>query len=171
VKCGGSGAVFEAPALVACLDDVAVVSEAIEQRCGHLGIAKNARPFAECEIRRDDDRRAFVEAADGVEQELPAGLREGQITKFVEDDKVQTGEKVSEPSLAAGASFGLKTVDQVDGREESPTRSGADAASCDGDRQVRFAGTGRSRDILPGIRRPKDGFSTGSILGMVLASR
>ena len=31
-----SGAVLEAPAVVAGLDDVAVVSEAVEQRCGHL---------------------------------------------------------------------------------------------------------------------------------------
>ena len=87
-----SGAVLEAPALVTCLDDVAVMSEAIEQRRGHLGIAKYARPFAEGEICGDDDRGAFVEAADRVEQQLSTGLREGQIAEFVEDDEVKTGE-------------------------------------------------------------------------------
>jgi hypothetical protein len=71
-----------------------------------------------------------------VEQQLSAGLREGQIAEFVKDDEVETGEEVSKPSLSSGAPFGLETVDQVDCREESPTRSGANAASCDGDRQM-----------------------------------
>jgi hypothetical protein len=36
-----SGAVLEAPALVAGLDDVAVMGEAIEERRGHLRIAEH----------------------------------------------------------------------------------------------------------------------------------
>ena len=43
----GSGAVLEAPALVAGLDDLAVVGETIEQGGGHLGIAEDGRPLAE----------------------------------------------------------------------------------------------------------------------------
>jgi hypothetical protein len=43
VRPGGSGAVLEAPAVVAGLNDVAVVSKAIEQRCGHFGIAEHLR--------------------------------------------------------------------------------------------------------------------------------
>ncbi len=39
-----SGAVLEAPALVAGLDDLAVMCEPVEQRRGHLGVAgKHAR--------------------------------------------------------------------------------------------------------------------------------
>ena len=49
---------------------------------------KTARPFTEGEIRGDDDRGALVEPADEVEQELAAGLGEGQIAEFVEDDEV-----------------------------------------------------------------------------------
>src|ERR1700675_74646 len=45
-----SGAVFEPPAVVAGLDDVAMMRQAVEQRGRHLGVAKNTRPFAECEI-------------------------------------------------------------------------------------------------------------------------
>ena len=44
---------LEAPAVIAGLDDVAVVSEAIEQRGRHS--LKNARPFTGCEVRGDDD--------------------------------------------------------------------------------------------------------------------
>ena len=44
---------------VAGLDDVAVVGQAIEQRGGHLGVAEDARPFAEGEVGGDDDGGAF----------------------------------------------------------------------------------------------------------------
>src|SRR5258708_12434897 len=94
-----SGPVLEAPALVARLDDVAVVGETVEQCGGHLRIAEHARPFAEGKIGGDDDRGALVEAADGVEQQLPAGLGERQIAELVENDEVQTGELIRNPSL------------------------------------------------------------------------
>lgn len=56
-----SGAVFEAPAVIAGLDNVAVMGEPVEQRRGHLGIAKDARPFAEGEVGGDDlNRTGFV---------------------------------------------------------------------------------------------------------------
>src|ERR1700691_5981061 len=43
---------LEAPAVIAGFDDVAVVSEAIEQRSGHFGITEDAWPFAERARRR-----------------------------------------------------------------------------------------------------------------------
>ena len=58
---GGSGAVFEAPALVACLDDIAMMGETVEQCGRHLRIAEDAWPFTECEIGRDDDRGSLVD--------------------------------------------------------------------------------------------------------------
>ena len=57
----GSAAVFEAPAVVAGLDDVAMVGNAIEQRGGHLRVTKDGWPLAKGEVRRDDDRGALVE--------------------------------------------------------------------------------------------------------------
>jgi hypothetical protein len=69
--------VFEAPGLVAGLDDFAVMGEAVQQRGSHFGIAKDGRPFAEGEVRGDDDLGALVETADEVEQKLPARLGEG----------------------------------------------------------------------------------------------
>lgn len=36
---------FEAPAVVAGFDDVAMVGNAVEQRGGHLGVAKDGRPL------------------------------------------------------------------------------------------------------------------------------
>src|SRR6516165_9912262 len=47
---------FEAPAIVSSFDNVAVMSEAIEQRGRHLGVGEDAWPFAEGEIGGHDDR-------------------------------------------------------------------------------------------------------------------
>ena len=51
----------------------------VEKCGGHLGVAEDAGPFAECEVGGDDDRGALVEAADQMEEQLPSGLGEGQI--------------------------------------------------------------------------------------------
>jgi len=81
------------------LHDFAGMREAVETRGCHLGIhcpagvlysktmrgAKDARPFSERKIGRDDDGCAFVEFTYQMEQELPAGLREGQKAQFVEE--------------------------------------------------------------------------------------
>ena len=57
-------ATLESPAVVTGLDDLAMVGQPIEQRGGHLGVAEHARPFAESEVRGDDDRGTLVEPAD-----------------------------------------------------------------------------------------------------------
>ena len=77
------------PALVAGFDDVAVMRETVEQRGRHFWIAEDARPFAEREVRRDDDGSAFVEPADEMEQQLPAGLGKWQVAEFVENDDIE----------------------------------------------------------------------------------
>ena len=97
--CGGSGAVFEAPALVASLYDIAMMGETVEQCGRHLRIAKDAWPFTECKIGRDDDRGSLVEAADHVEQQLSSGLGEGQIAELVEDDEVEARQIIGERGL------------------------------------------------------------------------
>ena len=65
-------AALEAPAVVSGFDDIAVVGQAIEQRGRHLGVCKDAWPFAEGKIGSHDDRGALIEPADEVEQELAA---------------------------------------------------------------------------------------------------
>ena len=47
---GSSGAVLEAPAFVAGLDDVQATREAIEQGGGHLGVAEHRGPSAEARL-------------------------------------------------------------------------------------------------------------------------
>jgi hypothetical protein len=54
-----------------------------------------------------------------VEQQLPAGLREGEIAEFVEDHEVEAGEIIGKPSLAACSTLGLELIDEIDGGEEA----------------------------------------------------
>ena len=130
---GGSGAVLEAPALVAGLDDLAMMSETVEQGGGHLGVAEDGWPFAEGEVCGDDDRSALVEPAHEVEEQLPAGLSEGQIAEFVEDDEVAAYELICGAALASGAELGLEVVDQVDAVVAAAPGALADAGPRDGD--------------------------------------
>jgi hypothetical protein len=60
--CGG-GAGFEAEAVVAGFNDVAVMGETIEHGGCHLGVAEDASPFAEAQIGGDDDGGLLVELA------------------------------------------------------------------------------------------------------------
>ncbi len=89
-----------------------MMGEAVEQCGRHLRIAKDARPFTECKIGRDDDRGSLVEAADHVEQQLSSGLGEGQIAELVEDDEVEARQIIGEPALAASSTFSLEPVDK-----------------------------------------------------------
>ena len=66
-----SAAVFEAPGVVAGLDDIAVVGQPIEHGGRHLGVAKDLGPIGEGEIGGDQQRGVFVKLADQVEQQLP----------------------------------------------------------------------------------------------------
>src|SRR3546814_16571951 len=75
---------FEAPGGVARLEDIAVVGDAVEQRRGHFGVAEHGRPFAEGEVRGDDDAGPLIKLADEVEQQLPSRAGERQITELVE---------------------------------------------------------------------------------------
>ena len=53
------------------------------------------------QVGRHDNRGLLVEATDHVEQELPAGLSERQITEFVKNDKVLATEIVGDAALTA----------------------------------------------------------------------
>lgn len=63
-------AAFEAPAVIAGLDDVTVMGQPVEQRGRHLGVAEHAGPFAEREIGGDDDGGALVEPAEPEGSEM-----------------------------------------------------------------------------------------------------
>jgi hypothetical protein len=65
---------------------------------------------------------------------------------------------IGDPALAAVAGLGFEPIDEIDDIVEPAAGAGADAASRDGDGEMRLAGSGRSSDILPGIRATAGGF-------------
>jgi hypothetical protein len=77
-----------------------------------------------------------------MEQELAAGLGEGQIAELVEDDEVEAGEMIGDAALAAGAGLGLELVDEINNVEEATAGAAADAGPCDGAGCVAFSGAG-----------------------------
>jgi hypothetical protein len=64
--------VSEPEAVVSGFQDVAVVSEAVEESGRHLGVTEDGGPFAEAEIGGDDDAGALVELAEEMEQQSAA---------------------------------------------------------------------------------------------------
>jgi hypothetical protein len=131
-----------APAVVTGLDDVAVVSQTVEQRGGHRRIAEHAGPFAEGQIGGDEDGGALIKPADEVEEKLTAGLGKGQISELVQDNEVHPGQVLGKPALSPVAGLGLEAVDEIDHVVEAAPSAGPDAASRDGNGQVGFAGAG-----------------------------
>src|SRR5689334_20457917 len=115
----GSAAMLKAPTFVAGLDDVAVVGQAVEQRRRHLWIAEHGSPFREGEVSGDDDRGAFVEPTDQMEQQLAARQRERGIAELVEDEKVDTCQRVGGASSVAEFALHLELVGEVNSVEEA----------------------------------------------------
>ena len=73
--CGFGGirrAVFEAEAVVSGFENMAAVSEAIEQRRCHLRVAEHGCPLAKAEIGRDDDAGPLAELAQEMEEQRAA---------------------------------------------------------------------------------------------------
>ncbi len=105
-----------------------------------LGSPKTDGPLAEGEVCGDDGRGSLVEPAHEVEEELPAGLCEGQVAELVEDDEVAADELLCGATLASGAEFGLKVVDQVDNVVAPASGALADAGARDGCGEMGLAG-------------------------------
>ncbi len=77
-----------------------------------------------------------------MEQELAAGLGEGQIAQFIEDQKVETGDQVGGSALAFSADFGVQLVHQIDDVEEPSAPAIPDAGASNTDGEMGFAGSG-----------------------------
>ena len=79
--------------------------ETIEQRGRHFRIAEHGGPFAEAQVRRDDDARALLEFAEQMKEQRPSGGVERQVAELVENDEVGIGEPPSDlPSPSREAS-------------------------------------------------------------------
>jgi hypothetical protein len=62
------GARFEPEAIVPGFDDVAVMGKTIQQGGRHFWVTEDARPFAEAEVRGDDDAGALIKFTQQVKE-------------------------------------------------------------------------------------------------------
>ncbi len=107
--------------LVAGFDDVAVVSEPIQQGSSQLGVAKHARPFGEAQVGGDHHTGVLVELGQQVKQQRPAGLAERQIAQFIENHQIHAQQGSGDAPGLAVVLLALQQVDQVDRGVETHT--------------------------------------------------
>ena len=120
------------------------MGEPIEQRRGHLGVGEDLRPLGEGEVGRDDQRGAFIEPTDQMEEQLATRLGERQIAELVQDDKVHAGQLIGESTGPSGLALGLKLVNEVHHVEEARFGTLPDAGAGDPDGPGPVATAGRS---------------------------
>lgn len=75
-----------------------------------------------------------------MEEQLAAGLREGQIAEFVENDEVEAGEIVGHATLFTCPGLGFQPVDQINDVEEAAAGAAPDEGTGDRDGEVGLAG-------------------------------
>lgn len=73
---------------------MAMVGQAVEQRCGHLCVTEDAGPFTEAQVGGNHDAGALLEPGKQVEQQRPARSTERQVAQFIEDHEVGIGQAV-----------------------------------------------------------------------------
>src|SRR5579863_5426085 len=105
-------AVAEAPALVAGVDDVCAVGEAVDDGFREAGVGEDLGPLAEREVRRDDHRRALVALADDLEDELGRAGGEGEVAELVEDHEFGAGVAGDDAAELPSGLGGLELVRQ-----------------------------------------------------------
>ena len=116
--------------------------EPVEECGGHLGITEDTGPFAKGEVGGDDHGGSLVETVDQVEEQLLAGLGEGQIAEFVEDQEIQAAKQISGATLPVGAGFGIEFVEQIDDVEEPSSSAVTNTGAGDGNSEMGLAGAG-----------------------------
>ncbi len=97
------------------------VSEPVQKRGGHVGIAKDLGPVDKAEVGRDDHRAPLVTLGQDLKKQLRAHLGEGDITELVEDEQIEPGISSDQAAqVFLGASFDEFVGQGVAGHEAHP---------------------------------------------------
>ena len=78
----------ESPALVAGVDDVRAVGEAVDDGLREPGVGEHFCPFPERQVGRDDQAAAFVSFGEHLEDELGGTVGQREISQFVAEEQL-----------------------------------------------------------------------------------
>ena len=95
------------------------MGQAVEQSRGHLRAAEHSDPFAEVQVRGDDDARVLIKLAQQLEEQGSPRRAERQVSQFIQDqERSKRGDGlIAALCMATGGVFSRSW----DGRKQSPT--------------------------------------------------
>ena len=78
-------------AFPAAVDDMRLVSDAVQQGGGHTGITKYLRPISKAHVGGDHHRLAFMALGQNLKNQLCPFCGEGNITQFINNEQAVAG--------------------------------------------------------------------------------
>ena len=100
-------------------DEPSVVDDAVDDRGGEFVVGEDRAPFAELDVRGEDDAASLVRAGDDLVEQAGAVDVEGHVAEFVEDEQVGFGD-VLEQVVEVAVAFGLAQLEHEAGGGEKP---------------------------------------------------
>jgi hypothetical protein len=142
---GVDSGVFEAVARTLEGQDLGMVHDPVDHRCGDDLVTEDVAPTGERQVGGQDQRGVFVAAGDQLEEQVRGVLFERDISDLVDDEQTdapQFGQFSRKPASIVG---GFESGHPVHGGGESDAMPGLGGFDRQSDGQVGFAGTGRSQ--------------------------
>ena len=124
------------------LDDNGMVKQAVQQRGGDDGAAKDIAPFGKAAVRGQNHRTALVAGIYQLKEQVTTSGDDRQIADLIDDQQLGPAQKAQ--AFAQGAlplRLGERTDDVGQGGEVDLT-AGFDRLDTKGQRQVGFAAAG-----------------------------
>ena len=115
----------KAVALAIHLENVAVVSQPVQQCGSHPLALEDLVPLAERKVTRDQHAGTLIPVAEHPKQELHAASTQGDVAEFVADQEVRPLELAEESVEGVLLLFFLQLAHQFRGREETHPQAGA----------------------------------------------
>ena len=127
-----------------------MVGDAVEQGAGEPLGAEDLGPFVEGQVAGDQRRGAFVALADGLEEQLGAGLRQRHIAQFVDDQQFIGGQLLLEAQQVLFVAGLDQFADQRGGGDEANAMAALTSGQTQRQGDVRLAGAAvaEQQDVL-----------------------
>jgi hypothetical protein len=98
------------------LQDDGMMQEAVEQRGGDDGIAKDVSPLGGAAVRGEDHGAVFVASVDELEEEIAAAGNDREVADLVDNEQSEAAE-VSDSLAQSALSSALASEATISARE------------------------------------------------------